>query len=509
LSQRLGNGPRGTAPIRKKQSASARGWLTVGWTTPIRKAVSFLETSMTLRIGTPKTAADNFPFLLLTGFVTDSYHVKQATLALLEQERRLTSRVGSLPDDFSFRTQALTRETVQMDEIVFGASEYAKDGLMPIVEMLGDGPWMDRLVELMRDIWAKNPNGVRAALPERSHREVEGELLQVLSRLYWRTKDEQYRQRAFAIAEHYLLEQPLVNATSLQLDDHACEIVGGLSEAYVIARFTDPDRRERWRGAIHQLFDRILEKGRNEDGFFYNAVDLSTGKVLNQELTDNWGYSYNAIWTVGTLDEDAAYTGAVGRVLRTLERYVDYPWENRGADGYADAIEGGLNLLNRVPVQEGFQWVDQSMALLLAKQQPNGIVEEWYGDGNSARTALMYALWKTQGVSASPWREDLQIGAEVDEQGGLRLYVEAGHPWEGALRFDRARHKEWLSMPFDYPRINQFPEWFVVDDAGRYEIKDQVSGEVETVSGAVLREWRVSVVPATPLKLSVKRLDGE
>ena len=38
-------------------------------------------------------AADNFPFFLLTAHITDSYHLKRQTLAMLEQEQRLTNRL--------------------------------------------------------------------------------------------------------------------------------------------------------------------------------------------------------------------------------------------------------------------------------------------------------------------------------------------------------------------------------------------------------------------------------
>ena len=36
------------------------------------------------------------------------------------------------------------------------------------------------------------------------------------------------------------------------------------------------------------------------------------------------------------------------------------------------------------------------------------------------------------------------------------------------MTFDRQRHKEILHLPIDYPRINQFPEWFIADREKKY-----------------------------------------
>ena len=41
-----------------------------------------------------------------------------------------------------------------LDAMIFGASEYAKDGLIPIVEITGrDYPWFDRMRELTDDMF--------------------------------------------------------------------------------------------------------------------------------------------------------------------------------------------------------------------------------------------------------------------------------------------------------------------------------------------------------------------
>ena len=127
-------------------------------------------------------------------------------------------------------------------------------------------------------------------------------------------------------------------------------------------------------------------------------------------------------------------------------------------------------------------------------QQPNGIIEGWHGDGNFARTALMYGLWKTQGARLSPWKPSLRLGAVATEE-ETYFVVTAQDDWEGQLVFDPIRHKDILNLPVDYPRINQFPEWFTVDPQTTYHITASDPKLSDIYSGAKLLD-------GIPLKLS-------
>ncbi len=424
-------------------------------------------------------AADNFPFFLLTAQITGLHHLKRATLEMLETEQRLTNRLDRLPDDFLFDRQGFRDGPYRLDDLIFGASEYAKDGLTPITEWLGPGPWLERMRGLIDDIWKRAPYDSPAGkLPSHSL-EVNGELLQVCSRLYWMTGEPRYRDWAFRLADHYLLaeENDILKRERLQLDDHSCEIIGGLSEAYVLAAKTDEERWEQYRPRMHAILDRVLEVGRNRDGLLYHTVNPVTGAVINDDLTDNWGYNYNAFLTVAQVDGTERYRKAVEFALENLYAYRDYPWEGGGADGYADSIEGAINLLNRIPAEGAWRWVERSMQVLLARQRPDGIIEGWHGDGNAIRTTLMWVLWKTQGITAEPWREDVAVGAAPLETGGVRVWVSSRYPWRGRLRFDRPRHRVYHHFPLDYPRLNQFPEWFVVEAGTRYRVIQRPGGQ--------------------------------
>jgi len=448
-------------------------------------------------------AADNYPFMVLTASMTDRALFEGRLRDILRTEIRLTCRLGPLPDDFLFATQAFRTEEINHGKIIFGASEYVKDGLTPLTEWLGPSPWADRMFSLLGGILAESKfESPAGTLPSNSH-EINGEMMQSLARFYWMNRTEPYREMVFRIADYYLLHRLPTEEKRLGLDDHGCEIIGGLGEAYFLAAHTDTARRERYRAPMHRMLDRVLEIGRNPEGFFYDAVDPKSGKVLRDSLTDNWGYNYNAFLTVADLDDHAPYREAILHALRNLPSVADYKWEGGSADGYADSVEGGINLLNRLPVDVGFEWVDATAKVMLAKQKPDGIIEGWHGDGNYARTAIMYALWKTKGITLRPWRGDVTVGAEQGDGGKLCVVVKSDWPWTGKLLFDRPRHRDYLHMPEDYPRLNQFPEWFTVDADKTYQV---VVGDqkAKKLSGkALIAGLAVTTAKGKPLRISV------
>ena len=123
---------------------------------------------------------------------------------------------------------------------------------------------------------------------------------------------------------------------------------------------------------------------------------------------------------------------------------------------------------------------------MLSLQQEDGIIEGWYGDGNYARTALMVGLWKTQGTRLRPWRPDLKWGA-TRKNGLLYVFIESDWDWRGRLLFDVPRHREHLNLPSDYPRINQFPEWFTVRGDLSYQVRVG-DGTLQIKSGKDLKQ---------------------
>lgn len=243
-----------------------------------------------------------------------------------------------------------------------------------------------------------------------------------------------------------------------------------MSELYVTLNYVNPELKEKYRKNFHKLLDRILEVGRNDDGMFFNAINAKTGVVKDSMIVDNWGYLLDAHYSVYMVDGTEEYRKAYFEAIKHLNtKYRNFLWEGTSCDGYADAIESAINLYNREPDSSLKEWVDSEIQVMWDMQKDNGIVSGVYPDGNFTRTSIMYSLWKTQGTHCRPWREDLKFGAEMKGD-DLLISIESESPWEGKLTFDRQRHKEILNLPIDYPRINQFPEWFVVNRKKEYDL---------------------------------------
>src|SRR5262249_18314398 len=144
-------------------------------------------------------------------------------------------------------------------------------------------------------------------------------------------------------------------------------------------------------------------------------------------------------------------------------------------------------------------WVDREIEQLFALQRPDGVLEAWYGDGNSARTMWMWALQKTLGITAAPWREDLALGAARGADGKVHVSLHADFAWHGFLRFERPRWDVVMHLPRDYPRINQWPEWLPV---ARHDTFTLVNGvETSTQDGAQLWNLPLRLQPGETARL--------
>jgi hypothetical protein len=205
------------------------------------------------------------------------------------------------------------------------------------------------------------------------------------------------------------------------------------------------------------------------------------------------------------LDKVEKYREPVLKTLSVLnEKYRNFPWEGSSSDGYADAIEGALNLYTRESVPSAELWINSEIKVMWNKQQQSGIIEGWHGDGNFARTTIMYCLWKTQGTYVIPWHNDVEIGA-VLEDSLLYLTLSSRYDWDGRLMFDKKRHSEYMHLPLDWPRINQFPEYFTVDKDKIYQIETENNVIIQAIPGEELQKgYPVKVKKGKSLKLIVK-----
>jgi hypothetical protein len=253
------------------------------------------------------------------------------------------------------------------------------------------------------------------------------------------------------------------------LRDHGNEIVVGLALLHALEADLGRPRGESYRDPVGRMLDRVLASA-NPDGLLFDDIRASDLKPTQESLSDNWGYVYGAVYTHFLSTGEEKYREAVRKVLRNLPKYRGYDWERGSHDGYADSLESTLYLIAREPVPEAAAFVESEIRTLIAFQQEDGTIERWYGDGNWARTLLLYALWKTQGTYVEGWREGVGLGAVRD---GDRLLVSLGGPkgFRGKVRFDYARHRRELNLPRNYVRLNEWPEWYAVDENTLYEVR--------------------------------------
>ena len=84
--------------------------------------------------------------------------------------------------------------------------------------------------------------------------------------------------------------------------------------------------------------------------------------------------------------------------------------------------------------------------------------------------AHVRALEDAGRAPSQPWRADVRFGAVRDGE-ALCISLAADQPWAGppGLRSGRGT-SSIMHLPLDYPRINQFPEWFTVQAGARYQV---------------------------------------
>lgn len=458
------------------------------------------------------SGADLYPYLILTAHLTDPDLYAGRMMEMLRNEVRYTTVQESIPGNLDLDGGKVGPPSL------FGAGEYAKDGLLSVTEYLGRTPWFYRMVDMVADAMDRAPVETRFGRLPASDAELNGDYLQVLVRLATMTGDRRFLEWGRRIADAYIEEvlpgNHMVPAGKwdfakhtgdgmLRLRDHGNEAVVGLVLQFALENHLGTERAKKWKPAIARMLDRILESA-NPDGLFFSQVEAATFKPVDRRLSDNWGYVYGAVYTFYQCTGETRYREAVRRVLRNLPKYRNHAWEPRAGtplgsfDGYADSIESAIYLVNREPVPEALDWIESEMRVMLGMQRPDGHLEYWYGEGNFNRTAMLYALMKSQGARPRHWKPGVRVGA-VRQGGRLLLSLEADAP--ETIRFDYARHRRELNLDRNYVRLNEFPEWYTVEENTLYRVRREGGGGdgvrlgSELVAGVELAPGRWTVEP--------------
>ncbi|MBN1344078.1 MAG: hypothetical protein JXQ73_15440 [Phycisphaerae bacterium] len=409
------------------------------------------------------TAADCYPFVCWAAYFTDKAVLDGPMRKLLHAEQRLCNHVDRLPVPYDLVKKQKVSQS--LDQVIFGASEYAKDGLVAIVELTGKDEWYDRMKAIVEDIFTIAKIDTPYGKIPSTNIEVNGELLQLLPRLYAMTGDRKYLDWAHRLADHYLKPGKFVPQ---RLSDHGCEIIGGLGLLLAVDSSACPEKFKEYEPHYRYLCDEIIRRGTNSDGIIVGRLQPTPGPHDAVQLRDGWGYDY-----VGFLDYDMA-TGQ-NRYRKQIEfamsnllkpRYKNFNWDHNSRDNIADSVEGGLYLLNRLPVKQGFEWADREIdTVLVDTSKP--LDQTWLWDthkleANTVRTVLIHATMHTRNTILRPWRTDLRLGAAPID-GGLAIVVTAERPYSGKLQFDIPRHRLYMGFKKDWPRMNTVPEWFTVE----------------------------------------------
>lgn len=452
------------------------------------------------------SAADLFPFLVMAAYYTDRSAYEHELQEMFRNELRHSTRIGSLSDNV-LAGGGFENAEPKLADIIFGSAEYVKDGLLPLTELLGRQGWYARMESLCDDLIANASYDTPFGKIPSNSAEINGEFLQALARMAFATRQPSYIDQGLAITRFYF-QEVIPNANGLPahlwdfelrkpssdvfvLADHGNEIAAGLSEFVLFLKETGNPAFAECKEAMAKLIHVLLDCGVNPDGVWYSSISLRDHKPVDARHAHCWGYLFNAVYTTYLITGDQRFLDATKHAMKAVAEkptYLDDPegsGRNYKSNAYSDAIESAIVFLNRLPDEQLYQVLDGCVARFLARQREDGIIEDWYGDGNYVRTALMYALMKSAGSWVEPWRPDMRLGA-VQTDDGFLATLEVDKEWSGRLRFDISRHKAYFNLPVNYTRLNEWPEWFTVELDRLYRVT--IDGTRETRSGSELAQ---------------------
>lgn len=478
--------------------------------------------------------ADFFGHQLNVALLTDAPSVP-LLLATIEAERALAP-----PGALSTRGDARTGKPIEQSRRlkVFGTTEYVKDGLMPVFERHAHPAVRARILEIVSAVLANSDRPSRfGPIPDRRS-EVNGQMLQVLSRLHFATGDEEYAATAARIADaaigqmlpanhglpakEYDYGRDRIVRGHVQIRDHGNEMLVGLSEAYALAVHRSGEsawgaRADRWAEPIARMYELVLEHGRNSQGLLVNQLDAARLVPLNDGgagASDNWGYVLcgaelfvQAAQRRGAIEpaRAAAIRAKLAAIVEAVLRTDGHPWEGTHQDGYADSLESAIYAAayglgggeaGGVDAERIASWMDGQIAILFHKQRSNGFVDDHYLDGNFMRTSVLYAQMRSGGWTAHPWSPSVGVGFERVGADRAVLVVTAGaEGFRGRIVPDSRRHETVLRLPWNWPRLNSWPEWCTAERIGRVAVLE--GGEHATIPAlAALAEGIAVDLPA-------------
>jgi len=252
--------------------------------------------------------------------------------------------------------------------------------------------------------------------------EVNGQTLQVLSRLYWANRDSRYQTGGRSnrpclsrsrTTRKRLGADALVDFTAsasttsvAQLRDHGNEVVAGLVEYHLIETALGLPEAADHRLRIRAMLDRLLIVGRDADGMWRSTIESRPAPHSRTRFFRQLGLrvrrlshpgddrrngreatspSPSGIVPLRARDSSERRPGSVP--LAGLRTGWATPTRSR-----AHSICSIASTCQRRRAGPTGNWD------LFGAQDDDGRVEDRYLDGNFVRTALLYAAWQSQGT---------------------------------------------------------------------------------------------------------------
>lgn len=439
------------------------------------------------------TAADFFAFHLLAGLRLNPGSL-DSLMATLKSEEALRTSSGLCQP---VRARDARQVEADHDELLFGSSEYLKDGLLSVLEWHGPDIVLDRMLSITDAIIAESRHNSRFGPIVGKGAEVNGNMMVVCTRLSYVTGRSDYAEYAARIADavvHQMLpansglpprffdfEKNEVIDPLVHLKDHGNEVMFGLSEAYAMAVHRSvaeggtgiwSDRVMSWAGPIARMYDLVLQHGARDDGLLANRMHASPPSVAKDTLNDNWGYVLNGATLFvqagrrsQSLPADLLerLDGRIDQIARSTFAKVPRQPFSGSSDSDCDAVESALYMAAYRPHlrQTALGWADEQMQFLMELQLPSGLIDGIYLDGNYIRTMLLYADARSGGWQLVPWSANVSVGFAIDAKGIACLTVTADQPYRGRLVPDGERHRLHTRLPWDWPRLNSWPRWWI------------------------------------------------
>jgi hypothetical protein len=474
-------------------------------------------------VWTVRAAGQLYPLLGASALLTDRALFDDLIARMPSEEEALTARLLRLPDDYDLSAGKHVTPSADPERTALLSAAYAHEGLAPVSDIAGPGPWANRLAAIVDDLFTlatvETPYS-EGPLPSGSA-EINGHLLCVLPRLATYTGNEKYLSWARRIGDAYCkgvlpgnrglpasrwdFEAGRATNAGLSLDATGAPIVAGLVGLYAVEASLRSDRQAVYARPVAGMLDILLARATTPEGQFYARIepDRRDGYAVDRKnRTADWPRLLSAVLTFGQIAGNETYIQAVARALDTLPAAYARVWRGR-PDRLAGSLPGVLHLLSRTrddrPVQAAQieTWVDDRIAELLSQDAPSpGSAAEQ----NMIRASLAYAWHKSAGLRISPWSEQTRCGAYVAGD-TVWVAISTDEPWEGRIEFDVRCGGELSRIA---PPCQAYPASFPIYPEAEYGIRIVGAGGRAIWTGSLLKDGLTAdITPGHPVHIQM------